>query len=144
MSNTLKYEENHIFYSGTASWNTTTCTADVKGKGNLRYYLNYNGNNITINLKVTHNWNTIDYWTINRGYYEINVTWQNVEISVWDTITITTNSWFNGQANWIYFSYYYLKDGNKKVILYDIKEIWEKVTAYLFGMLKDGTRRDGN
>ena len=43
------------------------------------------------------------------------------------------------------FRYREIKDFNYKSIrVYEVKNIWIKAVAYLFGMLPDGTRRNGN
>lgn len=138
LSKTLKQINNHSLGSGTASGQYSfTATSDVKGKWYLNFYINY-AYSFSGSLSITHNWDTIDYGSKSA---KNNFTFDNVMLYVWDIITFTSANGFNGQNYSFSFSYQEFPP-SKLYKLYNLKEIWEKVTAYLFGMLKDGTRRN--
>ena len=85
---------------------------------------------------------------IAESYFGATASW-TVDVVAWDVITITTHTENTPPKT---FSTYYKLTGNyakiykgwKKVRVYNLKQIWEKILSYLFGILPDGTWRDGN
>jgi len=113
-------------------------TFNRSGIGTLRLYSYYWANRQR-SIEITHNGEKKTYsaTTTNTNVYF----WDNITIYSWDTYKITATWTSNSGRITLYYNY---KELYKGIKIYSLKSIWEKLTGYLFGMLPDGTRRDGN
>lgn len=104
----------------------------------------------TININALCSWYLCIFYLYKN---DTNIVAQNDSLSYnWDIVVNTGDNiiikWYNNDSNGVRTATWslnikYFMDV-KKIKIFDIKNIWEKLTGYLFGRLPDGTRWDGN
>ena len=136
--NTPRQINNHNIPKNSETATSWNWTSDVKGTWKMTFYLQYAGNTQRTLVVGSKN-----YWVGTQIGSSDVCQWENVTVNVWDTVKVTWSGFSSIVSTYCRISYSeYLNVKNCKV--YELKEIWEKITGYLFGKLPDGTRRDGN
>ena len=111
-------------------------TLTETGFGDPVNYSFYGGNN-TVLTKI----GTIEKssWQIQNTYKsDVSNTYRIINTSTSSSSTYTKwTALFRHRFYKTIFSY-------KKIKVYDVKSIWQKINSYLFGILPTGERRDGN
>ena len=115
-----------------------TGTISLNWTGKLK---SYTGSDVWLKITITHNWISKTYESTYDG--EFYVYSNSIKLYNWDSFSINHNwATFNSRRITLVFDYTELDIKFDKI--YELKNIWEKITGYLFWKLPDGTRRDGN
>lgn len=140
LSKTLKEISSTTIISSNTSPGEVTTTSEITGlDGNILISISYNSQ-LTVTLSIERNWENI-FSGSKTGYRSFN--FDGISLCKWDIIK--ANLWVSGQAPYsIAFQNYIVLPNSKIVKVFELKNIREKATLYLFGMLPDGTRWDGN
>ena len=125
IQNQYYYLTNSMYHEwGYSSYSSISWT--VKTSDNLNDY--------------SYRWGSISWTVMTANFQEFS---DNTTITY--TATNTSDSWRETNKINYFFKVDYIKIGTyKKIKIYSLKEIWEKLTGYLFGMIPTGERRDGN
>ena len=140
LSKTLKKINSTIIITSDTSPGEVTTTSEITGlDGNIHIYINYNSQ-LTVTLSIERNWENI-FSGSKTGYNHFY--FYGISLCKWDIIKAKLG--VSGNASYsISFQNYVVLPNSKIVKVFELKNIRGKATLYLFGMLPDGTRWDGN
>lgn len=111
-------------------------TISLNWTGKLKSYII---GDVWLKITITHNWISKTYESTYDGEYYVYS--NSIKLYNWDSFSINHN-WATFNSRMITLVFDYTELDIKFVKIYELKNIWEKLTVYLFGMLPTGEWRN--